>query len=172
MASCHNRKKRCRRDGGEGVSGGREGGAPTSRGSAGQLLRGSFPPGAPFSAARGCGRARGPLGGHLRPRAPALAGVPLPGWGGVPGGLRADEQRGPGPGSRRDAGPGRAEPLVGISRTRAGARGALRVKQGRATRRLQLACAPGRIPGGYRGPPTARPSLHAGETDEKIKTPL
>lgn len=64
--------------------------------------------------------AGGPLGGHLCPRAPPLAGIPPPG---VPRGLRADEQQGPGPGSRRGAGPGCAEPLVGISRTRAGARG-------------------------------------------------
>lgn len=64
-----------------------------------------------------------------------------------------------------------AEPLIGIPRTGPG-RGAVRVKLGRATRRLGLACSPGRIPGGDGGPPTARPALHAGETDEKIKNPL
>lgn len=82
-----------------------------------------------------------------------------PAWG---LGLRAGEGS---PGGRG------AEPLIGIRRTRAG-RGALRVKQGRATGRLGLACAPGRIPGGAGGPPTARPALHAAETDEKIKNPL
>lgn len=120
MASCHSRKKRCGRDGGEGVSGSREGGAPISPGSAGELLRGSFPPagpGAPSSAARA--RAD-PSGATSVRKPPPQAGVPLPG---VPRGLRADEQRGLGPGSRRGAGPGCAEPLVGISRTRAGARG-------------------------------------------------
>lgn len=49
---------------------------------------------------------------------------------------------------------------------------ALCVKRGRATRRLQLARAPGRILGGYGVLPTASPALHAGETDEKIKSLL
>ncbi|XP_011828480.1 PREDICTED: sonic hedgehog protein [Mandrillus leucophaeus] len=71
---------------------------------------------------------------------------------------------------------GRAEPRRG-SRSLAfcahgRGRGAQRVKPGRATRRLGLASARGRIPGGYGGPPTASPALHAGETDEKIKSPL
>lgn len=49
---------------------------------------------------------------------------------------------------------------------------AVRVKQGRATRRLRLTRAPGRIPGGYGVLPTASPALHAGENDEKIKSLL
>lgn len=51
-------------------------------------------------------------------------------------------------------------------------RRAVCVKRGRATRRLRLTRAPGRIPGGYGVLPTASPALHAGETDEKIKSLL
>lgn len=56
--------------------------------------------------------------------------------------------------------------------TRGLGRRALCVKRGRATRRLRLARAPGRIPGGYGVLPTASPTLHAGENDEKIKSLL
>lgn len=56
--------------------------------------------------------------------------------------------------------------------TRGLGRRAVCVKRGRATPRLGLARAPGRIPGAYGVLPTSSPAFHAGETDEKIKSLL
>lgn len=167
MASYHNRKKRCGRGGAGGCAAliarereDRQASPPLGRAPRREAR------GAPFPGPRGCagGCVRPPPGPTLPPGSP---------W---RGSLEVSSQvssGNPAPGFR----PGRADPRGAESRSLAfcaqgPGRGALRVKQGRATRRLGLACAPGRIPGGDGGPPTARPALHAAETDEKIKNPL
>lgn len=166
MASYHNRKKRCGKGGGGAaglVARDREDGqaAPPLRGAPLRKARGRTLPGTLRLRSRGV---RPPPGPTLSPGSP---------WRGSLEVFSQVSSGNPAAGFR----PGRADPQGAESRSLAfGAhgpgRGALRVKQGCATRRLRLACAPGRIPGGDSGPPTARPALHAAETDEKIKNPL
>lgn len=148
--------------GGATGEGGLAGGAPTGRGSATAGGPGRVRPGASW--VRGLAARRPPVGPGLS------AGSP---W---RGSLEVSSQVSSG-NPAAGLGAGRAGPRGAGSRSLAfGAhrpgRGARRVKQGRATGRLGLACAPGRIPGGDGGPPTAKPALHAAETDEKIKNPL
>lgn len=170
MASIHTRKKRSARDAGEGVPalGGRRRCAPTSRGTFCRVLPYGRSPDplptpavnrAPFPGPRGC-----TSWGHPCPWGPpgggALCGV-------FPRGRLENEQRQSAPGPR---GSSPAHRAAHWHSAHTAGRGALRVKQGRATRRLGLP-APRAAFRGLRRPPTARPALHAGETDEKIKNP-
>lgn len=100
-----------------------------------------------------------------RLRATPVRGVPLAG---VPRGLLAKEQRSSGPGPRRGSRARRAEPLIGIPRTRAG-RGAVRVKQGRATRRLGLACVPGAFRAAMSGLQRPAPHFMPEKTMRRLK---
>lgn len=115
-------------------------------------------PGAPFPGPRCCAGRAGPPPRHPCPRGPP---------GGGPYEVSSEMSSG-NPAPRVSQTPGSVGRSLAF-RAREPGRRAVRVKQGRATRRLWLASAPGRIPGGYGGPPMASPALHDGETDEKIK---
>lgn len=175
MASIHTRKKRSVRDAGEGVPalGGRKGSdAPPLRGAP----RGTFCRVLPYC------HSPDPSPPRRQPRSlpgtswlhflgpPLSVGSPWRGCSLQGCSLEVASKMSsgnPAPGPRGSRPAHRAAHWHSAHTAR---RGALRVKQGRATRGLRLP-APRAAFRGLRRPPTARPALHAGETDEKIKNP-
>lgn len=181
MAFCHNTERRNLKDGGEGSQpqGGEKAAPPLRR-----APRGTFC-GVPSS--RSCPapsrhhrspfgdlatapqHAHSPLWDYPCPQGSPSGGAPDQGWGSLEVSSKMSSGN-PAPGPGWGADPGRARSCSLAFRAHGPGCSALRVKQGRATRRLGLACAQGRIPGGYAGLQGPGPHFMPEKPMRRLKT--